>query len=173
MSLQPSGSVAAAKRSPTRNLVIGCQIGWLFALFHSDNHRRMPDLRPDKARKLGRLMLELHGDFRRRHGLPPVPSAWTLHDHLRTLRSRSSLIDRDLLRSPKPVIGAALKSMRTMVWTLLRPIFYRQSEVNRDVLLTLEALARDSEARRGAHDSLSARIAELETAVARMRIPRE
>jgi hypothetical protein len=132
----------------------------------------MPDLRPDKARKLGRLMLELHADFRSRHGLPPVPSPWTLHDHLRTLRGRSSLVDPHLLTSPKPVIGTVLRALRTMVWTLLKPIFYRQSEVNRDVLLTLEALERDTEARRSAHDSLSARIAELETLVARSRAPR-
>ena len=133
----------------------------------------MPDLRPDKARKLGQLMLDLHADFRTRHGLPPVPSVWTLHDHLHTLRGRSSLVEPGLLRSPKPVMGTALKGMRTMVWSLLKPFFYRQSEVNRDVLLTLEALARDSEARRGAHDSLSARIAELERAVARMRDSRQ
>jgi hypothetical protein len=126
----------------------------------------VPDLRPDKARTLGRLMLALHADFRNRHGLPPVPSSWTLPHHLHSLQGRSSLVERDLLRSPKAVIGSVLTSVRTMVWTLLKPIFYRQSEVNRDVLLTLEALARDSEARRSAHDSLSARIAELERAVA-------
>ena len=28
------------------------------------NQRPMPDLRPDKAQELGRLMLELHADFR-------------------------------------------------------------------------------------------------------------
>ncbi|MDH3226757.1 MAG: hypothetical protein OEM67_06675, partial [Thermoleophilia bacterium] len=69
----------------------------------------MPDLRPDKAHELGRLMLELHADFRRRHGLPPVPSSWTLHDHLQTLWSRASLVERDLLSSPRPVIGTVLK----------------------------------------------------------------
>lgn len=118
-------------------------------------------------------MLDLHADFRRRHGLPPLPSPWTLQDHLRTLGSRASLVERDLLRSPKPVIGTALKTARTLVSALLNPIFYRQSEVNRDVLLTLEALARDSEARRRAHDALSARIAELETVVARLGASRE
>jgi hypothetical protein len=133
----------------------------------------MPDLRPDKARTLGRLMLELHADFRRRHGLPPVPSPWTLDDHLHTLWRRASLVERDLLGSPKPVIGTALKAARTMVWTLLKPIFYRQSEVNRDVLLALETLMRDSEARRRAHDALSARIVELETTVARLDASRE
>jgi hypothetical protein len=133
----------------------------------------LPDLRPDKARALGRLMLALHADFRQRHGLPPVPSSWTLRDHLHALQRRSSLVERDLLRSPKPVIGAALKTVRTVVWTLLQPIFYRQSEVNRDVLLALEALARDSEARRSAHDSLSARVAELERAVAARHAARE
>jgi hypothetical protein len=133
----------------------------------------VPDLRPDKARALGRLMLELHADFRRRHSLPPVPSSWTLNDHLHSLQGRSSLVERDLLRSPKPVVGGALRSLRAVVWTLLKPLFYRQSEVNRDVLLALEALARDSEARRSAHDSLSARIAELERAVAARDAARE
>jgi hypothetical protein len=133
----------------------------------------MPDLRPDKARELGRLMLALHADFRRRHGLPPVPNPWTVRDHLHTLWGRASLVERDLLRSPKPLIGTALKTTRTLVSTLLRPIFHRQSELNRDVLLALEALARDSEARRRAHDALSTRIAELEAAVARLDASRE
>ena len=53
-----------------------------------------------------------------------------------------------------------------MVSTILNPILHRQSGVNRDVLLSLEALARDSEARRRAHDALSARIEELEKAAA-------
>jgi hypothetical protein len=133
----------------------------------------VPDLRPDKARVLGRLMLELHAGFRQRHGLPPMPSAWTLRDHLNSLQRRTSLVEPALLRSPKPVVGGALRSVRAVVWMLLNPIFYRQSEVNRDVLLALEALARDSEARRSAYDSLSARIEELERAVAARHAARE
>ena len=113
-------------------------------------------------------MLELHADFRSRHGLPPVPSPWTLPDHLRPLWSRASLIDRDLLSSPRPVIGTILETARKTLASLLHAIFYRQSELNRDLLLTLETLTRDSEARRRAHDALSARIAELERAVARL-----
>jgi hypothetical protein len=133
----------------------------------------MPDLRPDRARRLGRLMLELHGDFRKRHDLPPVPSPWTLSDHLRPLRSQTSLIDPDLLASPRPVIGTVLETIRKALSTLLHAIFYRQSELNRDVLLTLEALTRDSAARRSAHDALSARIEELERAVERLDASRE
>jgi hypothetical protein len=133
----------------------------------------MPDLRPDKARDLGRLMLAIHADFRKRHGLPPLPDAWTLRDHLSGVRNRSSLVDTALLRSPRTGIGAVLTRVRTMLWTLLSALFYRQSEVNRDVLLALEALARDSDARRAAHDALSARIVELERMLERMRAPRQ
>jgi hypothetical protein len=133
----------------------------------------MADLRPDKARALGRLMLALHADFRARHGLPPVPHSWSLRNDLHALQTRSSLVDDRLLASPKRVIGGPLKAIRSMLWTVLKPLFYRQSEVNRDVLLILETLARDSEARRGAHDALSARIGALETAVSRLRHPTE
>lgn len=128
----------------------------------------MPDLRPDRARTLGRLMLGLHDDFRKRHGLPPVPSPWTLDEHLRPLHDRRSLIEPSLLDSPRPVLGKIIERLRRALEGLLHAIFHRQTELNRDVLLTLEALSRDSRARRGAHDSLSARVAELERAVARL-----
>ena len=48
------------------------------------------DLPLEEARNLAALMLRLHGDFRRRHGLPPLPTAWTLLDDMEALRSRAS-----------------------------------------------------------------------------------
>ena len=71
------------------------------------------------------------------------------------------------------MIGTVLETARKTLSTLLHAIFYRQSELNRDVLLTLEALTRDSEARRSAHNALSARIEELERTVARLDASRE
>ena len=114
-------------------------------------------------------MLRIHDDFRSRHGLPPVTTQWTLRDHLRAVSTRSSLVDGAVLTSPRPLFGAALNAARGAIFGLLRPLFYRQSEVNRDVLFALDALSRDSAANRGTHDALSARIAELETTVARLR----
>ncbi len=131
------------------------------------------DLRLDKALGLARLMHRLHDDFRTRHGLPPVPTAWTLRDHLRSVGARSSLVDGAVMSSPRAVVGGPLNAARRAIFGVLRPIFYRQSEVNRDVLLALEALNRDSTANRGSHDALSARIADLETQVARLRRPEE
>lgn len=132
----------------------------------------MPDLHPDEARALARLMVALHEEFRARHSLPPVPSPFTLPEHLRAT-STPSLVDPRVLESSKPRVGALLKAPRVLLWGILKPLFYRQAEINRDVLLALETLARDSEARRAAHHVLSARIAELEVLVARRADSRE
>jgi hypothetical protein len=113
-------------------------------------------------------MLGLHDDFRKRHGLPIVPSPWTLDDHLSPLHDRRSLIDPSLLDSPRPLIGTIIERLRRGIAGLLHAIFYRQTELNRDVLLTLEALTRDSQARRSAYDALSSRVVELERTVARL-----
>jgi hypothetical protein len=108
-------------------------------------------------------MIRLHAGFRERHGLPPVPTAWTLADHLNVLRPRSSLVEPSLRVSPRSgIVGSALNAARRVVWEILKPIFYRQSEINRDVLLALEALSRDRETRLAEHHVLSARIWELE-----------
>ena len=114
-------------------------------------------------------MLRLHGDFRQRHGLPPLPTAWTLVHDLGTLRPRAALTDPGVLRSRAPVIGAALTAVRRLMWEILKPLFFRQTEVNRDVLLALEALARDRDERRHADYVLSERMSAVEEAVGRLR----
>ena len=67
----------------------------------------------------------------------------------------------------------ALTILRRVFWTVLKPLFYRQTEVNRDVILALEALAREREQNRHAQFVLAERIAaleaELNAAVARSR----
>jgi hypothetical protein len=108
-------------------------------------------------------MIGLHADFRERHGLPPLPTAWTLADHLDLLQPRSSLVAPDVLLSPRGgIAGRVLNAARRVAWEILKPIFYRQSEVNRDVLQALDALARDRETRRAEQFILSARVWELE-----------
>jgi hypothetical protein len=127
------------------------------------------DLTPDQSRALAGVMLQLHGEFRRRHGLPPLPTAWTLRDYLHDTRKRSLLTDPKVFGSRRPGIGGLVTRARVMLWQVLKPIFFRQSEVNRDVLLALEALARDHEHTRHVHRALSARVADLEETVARLR----
>lgn len=114
-------------------------------------------------------MLQLHGYFRTRHGRPPLPTAWTLLDHLEGVRGRALLTDPTILGSGRGAVGALLTRTRTLLWHALKPFFFRQSEVNRDVLLALEALARDHEHTLHVHRALSARLADLEETVARLR----
>ena len=125
------------------------------------------DLPLEEARDLAALMLRLHADFRRRHDLPPLPTAWTLLDDMKVLRARASLTDPGVLESR--ALGGALTFVRRMLWTVMKPLFYRQTEVNRDVILTLEALAREREQNRHAHFVLAERVAELEAELARAR----
>ena len=125
------------------------------------------DLPLDEARDLAALMLRLHGDFRRRHGLPPLSTAWTLLDDMKALRARASLTDPGVLESR--ALGGALTFVRRMLWTVMKPLFYRQTEVNRDVIFALEALAREREQSRHAHFVLAERVAELEAELARLR----
>ena len=125
------------------------------------------DLPLEEARDLAALMLRLHGDFRRRHGLPPLPTAWTLLDDMKTLRPRASLTDPGVLESR--ALGGALTFVRRILWTVMKPLFYRQTEVNRDVIFALEALAREREQSRHAHFVLAERVAELEAELARSR----
>ena len=140
------------------------------------------DLPLDQTRDLAGLMLRLHTDFRRRHNLPPLPTAWTmalacaavndatawtLLDDMKALRVRASLTDAGVLESR--ALGGALTSLRRFVWSVLKPLFYRQTEVNRDVIFALEALARDREQNRHAHFVLAERVAELEGEIARLR----
>ena len=125
------------------------------------------DLPLDEAQNLASLMLRLHADFRRRHALPPLPTAWTLLDDMKALRSRASLADPGVLESR--ALGGALSIVRRMFWSVLKPLFYRQTEVNRDVIFALEALAREREQARHAHFVLAERVAELEAELARSR----
>ena len=125
------------------------------------------DLPLDEARELAVLMLRLHGDFRRRHGLPPLPTAWTLLGDMNALRSRATLTDPGVLESG--ALGGALTFVRRIFWTIMKPLFYRQTEVNRDVIFALEALAREREQSRHAHFVLAERVAELEAELARSR----
>ena len=125
------------------------------------------DLPLEEARDLAALMLRLHADFRRRHGLPPLPTAWTLLDDMKVLRARASLTDPGVLESR--ALGGALSFVRRMLWTVMKPLFYRQTEVNRDVIFALEALAREREQNRHAHFVLAERVAELEAELARAR----
>jgi hypothetical protein len=125
------------------------------------------DLPLEEAQELAALMLRLHADFRRRHGRPPLPTAWTLLDDMKVLRARASLTDPGVLESR--ALGGALTFVRRMLWTVLKPLFYRQTEVNRDVIFALEALAREREQHRHAHFVLAERVAELEAELARAR----
>jgi hypothetical protein len=115
-------------------------------------------------------MLRLHADFRQRHHLPPLPTAWTLADEMGRLKGRATLVDTGVLESRAPFVGRVLTSARRFLWTILKPLFYRQTEVNRDVILALEALARDREQNRHAHFVLAERVAELEAEVARLHV---
>jgi hypothetical protein len=127
------------------------------------------DLPPEDSQAIATVMLRLHAHFRRRHGLPPWPTAWTLLGDMEELKGRSSLVDGQVIGSPRRLIGPVVAAARRMTWLVLKPIFYRQSEVNRDLILALEALARDREQNRRVHHKLSVRIAELETTVAALR----
>jgi hypothetical protein len=114
-------------------------------------------------------MLRLHADFRRRHDLPRLPTAWTLLDDMRALGARATLVDTSLLESRAPGAGRVLTRARRVLWTIRKPLFYRQTEVNRDVVLALEALAREREHNRHAQFVLAERVAELEAEVARLK----
>ena len=118
------------------------------------------DLPLDEAQDLAALMLRLHGDFRSRHQLPPLPTAWTLLDDMKALRGRASLTEPGVLESR--ALGGALTVVRRILWNVMKPLFYRQTEVNRDVIFALEALAREREQGRHAHFVLTERIAALE-----------
>ena len=130
---------------------------------------RVPaDLPPDQSRALAVVMLRLHDMFRQRHGLPALPTAWALDDLLQNVRARALLTDPSVLDSQRRGTGAVLTRIRVALWHGLKPLFFRQSEVNRDVVLALEALARDHAHTLHVHRALSARLADLEATVARL-----
>jgi hypothetical protein len=120
------------------------------------------DLTPVQSGELALVMLRLHADFRRRHGLPPVPS---VTEDLEDARRRVMLNDPGVLRSPRPIIGPALQGTRRVLWKILKPIFDRQTELNRSLIRVLEALLAERERHRHVHYDLSLRFAELERRV--------
>jgi hypothetical protein len=117
------------------------------------------DLPPLQSGKLALVMLRLHADFRQRHGLPPVPS---IADDLDQARRRVVLNDPSVLRSPRPVIGRVLERTRRVFWKVLKPVFDRQTDMNRSLIRVLEALLAEREHHRHVHYDLSLRVAELE-----------
>jgi hypothetical protein len=126
------------------------------------------DLPPDEFSKLATLMLRLHADFRRRHGLPPLPSAWTLLEDLEILKERYALNRVEVLQSPRRGIGPAIERARRVLWKILKPVFDRQTEVNWQLILAIEALVRDRQQSRHAYHALSRRINDLEMTIARL-----
>jgi hypothetical protein len=126
------------------------------------------DLPPDEFSKLATLMLRLHADFRRRHGLPPLPSAWTLLEDLETLKERYALNQPQILHSPRGGIGPAIERTRRVLWKILKPVFDRQTEVNWQLILAIEALVRDRQQSRHVYHALSRRINDLEMTIARL-----
>lgn len=117
------------------------------------------DLPPLQSGKLALVMLQLHADFRRRHGLPPVPS---LADDLDQARGRMVLNEASVLHSPRPVIGQAIQGTRKVFWRILKPVFDRQTDLNRSLIRVLDALLAEREHHRHVHYDLSLRVAELE-----------
>jgi hypothetical protein len=117
------------------------------------------DLPPLQSGKLALVMLRLHADFRQRHGLPPVPS---IADDLDQARRRVVLNEPNVLHSPRPVFGQAIAGARRVFWQILKPVFDRQTDMNRSLIRVLEALLAEREHHRHVHYDLSLRVAELE-----------
>jgi hypothetical protein len=117
------------------------------------------DLPPLQSGKLASVMLRLHADFRRRHGLPPLPS---LAEDLDDARRHAILNEPGVLRSPRPVIGQAIQGTRRVLWKILKPVFDRQTDLNRSLIRVLDAVLAEREHHRHVHYDLSVRVAELE-----------
>jgi hypothetical protein len=135
------------------------------------------DLPSSEFGKAAAVMLQLHADFRRRHGLP-VPTVGTLFETLENLKHRSVLNEPGVLNSPRPFIGRALESVRRVLWKILLPIFDRQTEVNSETiraieLLTIQSVIVDRPTPVQPDAALSARVAALEAELARLRARNE
>jgi hypothetical protein len=131
------------------------------------------DLSSDEFGRVAAVMLRLHADFRRRHDLPPLPTAAVILQRLEDLKRRSALNDPAVLRSPRAGIGGALEAARWVLWKILKPVFDRQTEANQDLLLAMEILAvesilTDRSAMRDREQELLERVAELERRLARL-----
>ena len=107
-------------------------------------------------------MLRLHADFRRRHGLAPLPIVWTIAEDLDAAIGRATLNEPIALASPRPVVGGVISGFRRVFWRILKPIFDRQTDVNRSLIRVIDALLREREEHRYIHHDLSRRIAQLE-----------
>ena len=114
------------------------------------------------------VMLRLHAGFRQAHGLPLVSSPWTLLQDLDNLKPRSAINEPVVLASPRAVIGPVVERVRQILWKILKPVFDRQTEVNREVIVALESLVRERQRTRQAHQALALRVSELEAALARL-----
>jgi hypothetical protein len=103
------------------------------------------NLPPEEFARLATLMHRLHADFRERHGLPPVRNPWSRLDDIDSLKRRLAVNDPGVLDSPRrPVTGPIIERVRWVLWRILKPVFDRQTEVNRDLLaLSMESLTQD------------------------------
>lgn len=117
------------------------------------------DLPPLQSGKLAVIMLRLHADFRRRHGLPPMPD---VADDLNQARLRVVLNEPSVLQSPRAVVGRAIEGTRHVFWKILKPVFDRQTDMNRSLIRVLDALLQEREHHRHVHYDLSRRVSELE-----------
>ena len=131
------------------------------------------DLPPDEFGQLAAVMLRLHADFRRRHGLPPMRSAWSAIQTLEEMKGRAVLNEPEILSSPRPGIGRAVEAVRRVFWKILKPVFDRQTEVNREAILGLQAVMRTGEQSRQSCAELTTRVAKLEVELGRLRERRE
>jgi hypothetical protein len=117
------------------------------------------DLPPLQSSKLAVVMLRLHADFRRRHSLPPAPDVAADLDQA---RERTVLNEPGVLNSPRSLVGPAIQRARRVFWRILKPVFDRQTDMNRSLIRVLEALLAEREHHRHVHYDLSLRVADLE-----------
>ena len=114
-------------------------------------------------------MLRLHADFRAKHGLGPVRSPWSLLEEVEAVKLKGAVNDRAVLASPRHASGWILERVRWVLWRTLKPVFDRQAEINRESILAVEALIRESYLARDRQRDLEQRIEQLELGLSRLR----